>query len=410
MSHSVLDHAGLSFQPLWSGKRKLAAVLLQVHVAPGGAPDGAHLAEVLQEFWVRGAVPMLLAVDSPTLLCDLLAQWREIPARLVVDDHQADFPLVQQAVSAASAAHARLVWRAPMGEHWPADAPPARFGHELVTPDIGSMLQALARSNAGLVHAGAPLAFEHLGGRLCEGIASARLLGPCLDDSGAAAVVDWPVEDVVHHLGHPDIPVDRLIVQGLLGDIAREAPFDRLEEKLEHDPVLAWRFLRHANSAAMGLRDPLTSLRHALMMLGADSLRDWLERQLPHASMAADLRPVREMAVMRGHLLAHLVDAGGEYELRRELMLCGVFADLDLLLGLKPHEALGGGHLPPAVVDAILHQSGPYAPYLHVARAMADPNTGSLRAVGEVDGPSLEEANRALLQMLGTLRCEAPLA
>ena len=40
-------------------------------------------------------------------------------------------------------------------------------------------------------------------------------------------------------------------------------------------------FLRYVNCAAIGARREIGSVRHALMMLGLDPLREWLLREWP---------------------------------------------------------------------------------------------------------------------------------
>jgi EAL and modified HD-GYP domain-containing signal transduction protein len=77
----------------------------------------------------------------------------------------------------------------------------------------------------------------------------------------------------------------------LAGDEVRAASLDRLRaaaglthpdaglEEVEHalrtDPGLALRLLRHLNSAALSLQHRITSVRHAMMLLGPRTVRQW---------------------------------------------------------------------------------------------------------------------------------------
>ena len=65
------------------------------------------------------------------------------------------------------------------------------------------------------------------------------------------------------------------------------------------DPLLAYRFMVYTNSAALGLRTGIDSLRRGLVMMGYGSIQRWLSDQLPHASTELDMQPVREAMVMR---------------------------------------------------------------------------------------------------------------
>ena len=150
------------------------------------------------------------------------------------------------------------------------------------------------------------------------------------------------------------------------------------------NPVLVYRLLALVNSAAYGLRHEIQSLRHALMMLGFTSLARWLREQQAaddHTSdetqAEADLHPVRYAMVMRSRLAQHLLESGAGDDLRAEVYLTALFAELDRLL----HKPLGGliQKLPLSerIFDAVLRASGPYHALLEVARARATPPSSS---------------------------------
>ena len=108
---------------------------------------------------------------------------------------------------------------------------------------------------------------------------------------------------------------------------------DRIERYVRQDPVLVHRLLVRVNSAGYGLSREIESLRHALMMIGFGALDVWLGEQLA-ASEEADsaLHPVRYGMVMRARLAQHLLDSGSDDNLRSEVFLTALFAQLDRLL------------------------------------------------------------------------------
>jgi c-di-GMP-related signal transduction protein len=136
------------------------------------------------------------------------------------------------------------------------------------------------------------------------------------------------------------------------------------------------------------------------MMLGYSALGRWLADQLLSAAADPNLRPVRAQMVMRARLTEHLLNAGAEDSLRREVYLCGLFAELDQLL----HEPLGVllNRLPLSerIYAATVKRSGPYAPALQLARALEGDDTKTLRAVCRTHGMGVEEVNRQLLRTL----------
>jgi len=179
---------------------------------------------------------------------------------------------------------------------------------------------------------------------------------------------------------------------------------EHIELILSEEPILAYRFLRYANSAALGRRTDIDSIRQGLMVLGLSLLRSWLLEQLPHASGDLNLQPVRTTLALRAHLMNHLLDAGDGDDLRREVYLCGLLSQMDLMLGEPLNAALARLPLSQRITSAILDHSGPYMPYLDVAAALESPNTQATRALCDLHQMNSEEVNRALLRTLSQIR------
>lgn len=83
-----------------------------------------------------------------------------------------------------------------------------------------------------------------------------------------------------------------------------------IESALQRDPVLLARLFRLLSSAALGLRGEVTSVRHAVVMLGRDDLRRWLtvlvataDPNRPEHLVKAALaraRVAEQLAIVRG--------------------------------------------------------------------------------------------------------------
>ena len=166
------------------------------------------------------------------------------------------------------------------------------------------------------------------------------------------------------------------------------------------EPLLIYRFLRFANSAALALRSEIASVRQGLLNLGYSRLRAWLMEQIPHASSDANLQPIRGAMVLRARIMERLAAAGAEDELRREVFMCGIFSQVDLLLGENLGTALHRLPLPGRVASAVLGQTGPYAPWLQVASALEGSSTKVIRDVCKAHDLPADEVNRALLRSL----------
>jgi hypothetical protein len=414
MNHTVLDSVALGYQPVWNRARQLAAVRLAVQVLHPESVDAEHLWRAIGNDWPVAAPTLILALNTPKLLQQALREpplrntWLEVP----------------HAWFGSPDSLALLVSAAQRGHQLLRAADLAAVRSEVITPlDVRSLLQlnaddallALRQRNSVEL----TLSRALLPGQIYAGVASHQLASVCLDQASAWGLLGWPDEDVLHAYRDRPPQCSVAVIKQILAGMEAECSLEHLERLVRQDPVLVYRLLALVNSAAFGLRHEIQSVRHALMMLGFTSLARWLREQ-PAANHGAggaagersakdDLHPVRYAMVMRSRLAQHLLESGAPDDLRAEVYLTALFAQLDRLL----HKPLGGliQKLPlgERVFDAVLRDSGPYHPLLDVARAQGDPNgLSGLHAVCERHEISLERANRSLLRMLATSRDYAP--
>jgi c-di-GMP phosphodiesterase len=160
-------------------------------------------------------------------------------------------------------------------------------------------------------------------------------------------------------------------VQKLLTALQGEPSLDAIERCMGQDAVLAWRFLRYANSAAVVLPHPVESLRHGLMGLGYAMLKQFLQSLLPKASTDLDLEPLRLEAYTQARMMQNLLQTGEESELRREVFWCGLLSHLPRLLDTPHADLLQGLPVVGRVSRAVLSHAGPYSALLDVAAALA---------------------------------------
>lgn len=403
MTHSVLDSVTLGYEPLWNGTRKRSGFRLWVQGSEG--VDAAHLVQALGSLYDHPTVPLLLQLRTPSLLNALLEHppapglWLAIPA-----------PLLDDAVQRTRVRHAKergwpLVWVGECGEH----AQPQHqslFHKQLFTPSPEQALIALRIALRTQRHQGLHSAPGHhspiQADTLVEGLATPALVEHALDDQHAGAVVGWPSEEVLHSYRLRQIQPTHSAMVRLAQALERDDPLERIEHLLGQDPLLTYRFLRWINSAGLGLQREVGSLRQGLMTVGYSRLQQWLLAQLPHASSDANLAPVHAAMVLRARIMEQLCEAGVEDELRREVFLCGLFSQVDLLLAEPLGSAMARLPLPGRIDSAILGQTGPYWAWLEVATAMESRNTELLREVCRAHGIPQESANRALLRALNT--------
>lgn len=407
MVQSVLGSLILGYRPLWNRARKLAAVQLYAHNEASAVVDAAHLLRTLQELWSAGSPPLLISAQTRQLLCDMLehaprgAPWIEVRGEWLSDS------AIYTRVKAAHQRGLRLVWRGDIDKLPEPDI--ARcFDNSLLSlrpEDAAMALQAAATRQgtpANTPRPGSPV----LAGQMYEGIASRALMEHCLDQNNALALAGWPVEDVLYSQRHQPQQPSHDVIFKLMKAIDAEQSLETFEEIMGEDPLLAYRFMVYTNSAALGLRTGIDSLRRGLVMMGYGSIKRWLSDQLPHASTDPNMRPVRETMLIRARLTAQLLDAGIENDLRREIYLCGLLSQIDQLLGEPLGTILRRLPLSERIYDATVLGTGPYASGLQMACALETDDASAIRQLCETHEMDLEEVNRALLRVLADLEVE----
>lgn len=416
MVQSVLSSLTLGYRPLWNRQRRLAGVQLYLHEDPGTAADMPHLLRILKELWSDQAPPLLLSPQSRQALCDLLAHapqgspWIEVRGDWLLQD-EGIYELALQ----ARARGLMLVWGGSLAEVPEPDA--ARlFASSLLSlplqgaegvPNLPStqVAQYIEQQDPTQL---STRSLQLLDGQMYEGLKSLALARICLDGHKAGAVAGWPVADTVHSLRLQQPQPARDNVFKLMQAIDKEQSMDTLEHLLAEDPVLAYRFMLYTNSAALGLRRGVDSLRRGLVMLGLGTLQRWLADQLPHACTEQDLVPLRTQMVLRARLAEHLIEAGVGLELQREMYLCALFSQLDLLLHEPLNTTLRRMPLSDRVFDAILARTGPYSGSLAMAMALESPDAAPIRQLREEHEWETEDLNRILLRMLSDLHLGMP--
>ena len=405
MVQSVLGSLILGYRPLWGRSRSMVGIQLYVREEGTAQVDAPHLLRTLQEMWSASSPPLLISPQTRQLLCDMLEHaprgtpWIDVPGDWLTDS------AIYTRVQAAHQRGLRLIWRGELGR-LPEPEIARCFDNSLLSlrpEDAMTALQSAPPARPGNpplpAHGTSPV----LDGQMYENIASRALMSHCLDQHNAMALAGWPQEDVLYSLRHQQVQPAHATLLKLLKAIEAEQSLETFEGIMGEDPLLAYRFMVYTNSASLGLRTGIDSLRRGLVMMGYGSIKRWLSDQLPHASTEMDLRPVREAMVLRARLTEHLLESGLQKDLRSEVYMCGLFSQLDELMGEPIGNILHRIPLSERVYDAIVTRTGPYAPSLEMACALETSDASAIRQLCEDNALELEEINRALLRVLSNL-------
>jgi EAL and modified HD-GYP domain-containing signal transduction protein len=393
MTPSVLGSVTLGYELLWNQKRRCCGVRLFVDSPVNSTLDARHLLTTLAELWPDTAPTLLLQVRDPSLLAGLLALTPPLSLWLELTDTQLANTTLANSARQAQTRGLPLVWSGEAG-HAPS-ANMAKIFHKTLRALTPHQALAALRTSQ---QPGTPSPV--VAGSIYEGLASPALLAHALDRQGAWAVAGWPVDEILHAYRLKQIQPSRQLLRGLVAAIEADESLDVLEHRMGEEPLLVYRFLRYANSAHMGARSEVTTVRQGLMVMGYSKLRNWLLEQMSQANTDTNLDPIRCAMVLRARIMEHLSEAGLEDALRSEVFLCGVLSQLDLLLGEPLGAAIHRLPLPGRIASAVVGESGPYAPWLAVASALESSNTRMVREVCRAHKTPADAVNRALLRAL----------
>ena len=142
--------------------------------------------------------------------------------------------------------------------------------------------------------------------------------------------------------------------------VAAEAETHEIEEVFRHDATLSYQLLRLVNSAGMGTGRVVTSFAQAILILGRQQLRRWVNLLL-FAARDDDPRSAMLMAHVtlraRGmELLAH--EAGLDRSQQDQAFMAGMFSMLGVLFGQPLAQVLQPLNLSDELRLALVEQNG----------------------------------------------------
>jgi EAL and modified HD-GYP domain-containing signal transduction protein len=166
-------------------------------------------------------------------------------------------------------------------------------------------------------------------------------------------------------LSGKSVPGFKAAYLDLLKEINKH-PFDinRVEDILKRDVSLSYKFLRYVNSAALGLRGRVTSIRETLLLLGQRNVRAlasvWalagLGKDQPEALLL--------VSVTRARFCEGLATAIGQPRWQSEAFLLGMLSLIDAIMGQPMATVLDDLPISDDVRLALVEQTGPLHPMM----------------------------------------------
>jgi c-di-GMP-related signal transduction protein len=153
-----------------------------------------------------------------------------------------------------------------------------------------------------------------------------------------------------------EIPGHKLNYLQVMQEVNRpELNFSEIERVIKQDTSLCYTLLNYVNSAYFGLDTAISSVHHALVLLGEKEVRKWANLVL-FTFMGID-KPSELLVtcLVRAKLCESLGLKIGAEDRVAELFLMGMFSILDVLMGRPMAEILKAIHLSKDVEEALLY-------------------------------------------------------
>ena len=164
------------------------------------------------------------------------------------------------------------------------------------------------------------------------------------------------------------ISPSQLSVLHLLELIDRDASSQDIERSVKHDALITLNLLRLVNTPAVGARQRINSVGHALMVLGRRQLKRWLQILLYVKTGGAQefTSPLLQLATTRGKTMELIVETRmpGQRVSADIGFTVGVMSLMDTLFSIRMHDVLESVNVLDDVRAALLHRSGDYGAML----------------------------------------------
>ncbi len=165
--------------------------------------------------------------------------------------------------------------------------------------------------------------------------------------------------------------------------------FDELEPLIAHDLPLSLRLLRYINSAFFGLRQEVTSIKRALVLLGLENVRRWATLTIM-SSIEGKSPELTTAALVRAKFCELAGSAGGMDG--ASLFTLGLFSLIDAMLDVALEQVVAELPFPNEMRVALLRHAGPMGAVLDAAIALEEGYFGDARLLVPDAGKLYTEA------------------
>jgi c-di-GMP-related signal transduction protein len=216
-----------------------------------------------------------------------------------------------------------------------------------------------------------------------------------------------------YYFAHPTVITGKrlhspqLALLRLLTLLIQDADTAEIEKHLKQEAILTVNLLRLTNSASSGISTRITSLRHAITVLGRQQLMRWLQLLLytSTSSTASTNNPLLQLAATRGRMMELLADGlhaanRKDRDLVDQAFMAGILSLMPALLGNSMAEVLAQLPVADRVQLALTERSGTLGKLLALVELTEHDGPVADEALQELPGIDLRFINSCVTQAL----------
>ena len=238
MSQTHLLQSLIGYEPIIDRKRSVIALRVQLKAATGERQSMASLYEELSRDWPAQSHTILVSapdaiIDSRVVdVAPMSNVWLEIPAELTC------VPEVQPVLSELHRRGVPMVLRG---------RPPMPLPPHLLPAFRMSIIHVKDDRRLSGADKPLPAGVKRAIGYAQAGVTPIELMERCFD-TGANAVLGWPMEDAITYRERPSSAPDYMAIMQLIAMADRNEDPPKMEAVIRRDPAIAYRLLRYINS------------------------------------------------------------------------------------------------------------------------------------------------------------------
>jgi EAL and modified HD-GYP domain-containing signal transduction protein len=161
-----------------------------------------------------------------------------------------------------------------------------------------------------------------------------------------------------------------------------------LEATVSQDAALSYKLLTYANSAAIGLPRKVSSIGHAVRMIGLEMLRTWASVLLL-CTVDDKPRELMTIALVRARMCQRLAEELKNPQ-KESFFAAGLFSVIDAMLDCSMEQAIADLPLVEEIKSALLSRTGPLGQALRCVIAYEQTDWDDVQFYGLGQGPIRE--------------------